>query len=137
MKHIEVVAGVIEHDGKILCMERDQGKYDYVSFKWEFPGGKVEPGESFGACIIREMQEELGLDVMPLDVVFDIIHHYPAGAIRLVFLRCLRKNGKEAVAKEGQSFRWIPLCKMRELDFLEADKALCELLIPPEEGKTH
>ena len=44
MKHIEVVAGVIEHDGKILCMERDQGKYDYVSFKWEFPGGKIEEG---------------------------------------------------------------------------------------------
>ena len=46
MKHIEVVAGVIEHDGKILCMERDQGKYDYVSFKWEFPGGKIEEGET-------------------------------------------------------------------------------------------
>ena len=130
-----VCAAIIRENGNILVSSRPEGKA--AAGKWEFPGGKVEPGESFGACIIREMQEELGLDVMPLDVVFDIIHHYPAGAIRLVFLRCLRKNGKEAVAKEGQSFRWIPLCKMRELDFLEADKALCELLIPLEEGKTH
>jgi 8-oxo-dGTP diphosphatase len=45
-KHIHVVAGVIEHDGKILCMERPRGKFDYVSFKFEFPGGKIEAGAS-------------------------------------------------------------------------------------------
>ena len=129
-----VCAAIIREKGKILVSSRPEGKA--AAGKWEFPGGKVEPGESFGACIIREMQEELGLAVLPLDVVFDIIHHYPAGAIRLVFLRCLRKNSEEPVAREGQSFRWIPLQEMRDLDFLEADKALCELLIPPEEGKT-
>ena len=59
MKHIEVVAGVIEHDGKILCMERDQGKYDYVSFKWEFPGGKIEEGETKEEALKRELQEEM------------------------------------------------------------------------------
>ena len=63
MKHIEVVAGVIEHDGKILCMERDQGKYDYVSFKWEFPGGKIEEGETLEQTLIRELHEELEIDV--------------------------------------------------------------------------
>lgn len=45
MKHYEVVAAVIEHDGKILCMQRNKGKFDYVSYKFEFPGGKVEAGE--------------------------------------------------------------------------------------------
>ena len=44
MKHYEVVAAVIEHDGKILCMQRNKGKFDYVSYKFEFPGGKVEAG---------------------------------------------------------------------------------------------
>ena len=42
MKHYEVVAAVIEHDGKILCMQRNKGKFDYVNYKFEFPGGKVE-----------------------------------------------------------------------------------------------
>ncbi len=46
MKHIEVVAGVIEFGGKILCMQREKGKHDYVSYKWEFPGGKIEIGET-------------------------------------------------------------------------------------------
>ena len=127
-----VCAAIIREKGMILVSSRPESKA--AAGKWEFPGGKVEPGESYGECIKREMLEELGLEVIPLDVVFDIIHHYPAGAIRLVFLRCLRKNGSEAVAKEGQDFRWIPLKGMRELDFLEADKALCELLIPAEDG---
>ena len=127
-----VCAAIIREKGMILVSSRPESKA--AAGKWEFPGGKVEPGESYGECIKREMLEELGLEVIPLDVVFDIIHHYPAGAIRLVFLRCLRKNGSEAVAKEGQEFRWITLKEMRELDFLEADKALCELLIPAEDG---
>lgn len=130
-----VCAAIIREKGMILVSNRPDSKA--AAGKWEFPGGKVEPGESFGACIIREMQEELALDVIPLDVVFDIIHHYPSGAIRLVFLRCIRTNEKEPVAKEGQLFRWIPLKEMRNLDFLEADKGLCELLIPSEDGKTH
>ncbi len=45
-KRIEVVAGIIEYEGKILCTQRDQGKFDYVSFKWEFPGGKIEVRET-------------------------------------------------------------------------------------------
>ena len=126
-----VCAAIIREKGMILVSSRPASKA--AAGKWEFPGGKVEPGESYGDCIKREMLEELGLEVIPMDVVFDIIHHYPAGAIRLVFLRCLRKNGSEAVAKEGQEFRWIPLKELRDLDFLEADKALCELLIPSEE----
>jgi mutator protein MutT len=125
-----VCAAIIREKGMILVSTRPEGKA--AEGKWEFPGGKVEPGESFGECIIREMREELALEVIPLDVVFDIIHHYPAGAIRLVFLRCLRKDKKEPEAKEGQTYRWIPLKGLRDLDFLEADKALCELLIPSE-----
>ena len=52
MKHYEVVAAVIEHDGKILCMQRNKAKFDYVSYKFEFPGGKVEAGEERHACAL-------------------------------------------------------------------------------------
>ena len=58
MKHLDVVAAILEYDGKILCMERGQGKFDYVSFKYEFPGGKIEPGEAKHTAIERELREE-------------------------------------------------------------------------------
>ena len=54
MKHIEVVAAVIMHDDKILCVQRGKNKYDYISYKFEFPGGKVEESESQEDAIIRE-----------------------------------------------------------------------------------
>ena len=76
MKHIEVVAGVIEHDGKILCMERDQGKYDYVSFKWEFPGGKLEPGETKEEALVREIKEELNTEIKINKFLITVNHEY-------------------------------------------------------------
>ena len=63
MKHIEVVAGIIEYNDKILCMQRDKGKFDYVSFKWEFPGGKIEEGETKEEALKRELREEMEMDV--------------------------------------------------------------------------
>ena len=61
MKHYEVVAAVIEYDNKILCMQRDKGKFDYVSYKFEFPGGKVEAGEENHTALERELNEEMGV----------------------------------------------------------------------------
>ena len=121
-----VCAAVIREQGKTLVSNRPVGKA--AAGKWEFPGGKTEPGETFAVCIVREMKEELDLDVIPLDVIYDIIHVYPDGAIRLVFLRCIRKNRKEPVSSEGQEFRWQPTSEILSLDFLEADQRLCELL---------
>ena len=66
MKHYEVVAAVIEHDGKILCMQRNKGKFDYVSYKFEFPGGKVEAGEERHTALERELREGRLVHV-PLD----------------------------------------------------------------------
>ncbi len=79
MKHLEVVAAILEYDGKILCMERGQGKFDYVSFKYEFPGGKIEPGEAKHEAIERELREEMDVRVsVKEDDLYMTVHHdYP------------------------------------------------------------
>ena len=59
---IEVVAAVIEHEGKLLAFQRGPAKYDYVSNKFEFPGGKVEEGEDHRAALTRELHEELSME---------------------------------------------------------------------------
>ena len=125
-----VCAAIIRKNGKILISSRPETKA--AAGKWEFPGGKTEPGESLPECIIREMKEELAVNVVPLDVIFDIIHTYPTGQIHLVFLRCLLPDGEIVTAKEGQDFRWIPVKDLLNYDFLDADKVLCELLISGE-----
>ena len=125
---IHVCAAVIREKGRILVSSRPAGKA--AAGKWEFPGGKMEPGETPGECIVREMKEELGVEVIPLDTIFDFVHFYPAGAVHLNFIRCVRKEGSEPVAKEGQEFRWAALDELCEMDFVEADIPLCALLRP-------
>ena len=63
MKHLDVVAAIIIHDGKILCVQRDTNKYDYISKKYEFPGGKIEENEIAEDALKREIKEELLMDV--------------------------------------------------------------------------
>ena len=63
MKTIEVVATVIVRDRKVLCVQRPKNTKEFVSLKWEFPGGKVEVGESREEALVREIREELSVDI--------------------------------------------------------------------------
>ena len=128
MKHIEVVAGVIEHEGKILCMERDQGKYDYVSFKWEFPGGKIEQGETKEEALKRELREEMEMDVDILGHFVDVYHEYPDFSMNMYCFKCKAHN-KEFKMNVHHDFVWLDKSELHKLDWADADKPIVEKII--------
>ena len=76
---VEVVAAILMEGGEVLCMQRKEGRYDYLSYKYEFPGGKLEPGESREEALERELMEEMELDVTitPGEFLTTVEHQYP------------------------------------------------------------
>lgn len=120
MKHIEVVAGIIEFDGKILCMQRDKGKFDYVSYKWEFPGGKIEEGETKEEALKRELREEMEMDVDITEHFLDISHEYADFTMNMYCFKCKAKS-KEFVMNVHHDFKWLPLSEISSLDWAPAD----------------
>ena len=128
MKHIEVVAGIIEYNDKILCMQRDKGKFDYVSFKWEFPGGKIEEGETKEEALKRELREEMEMDVEIKNHFLDISHEYPDFTMNMYVFKCKAKSEK-FVMNVHHDFKWLPLTEISSLDWAPADKPAVEKLL--------
>ena len=128
MKHIEVVAGIIEFEGKILCMERDQGKYDYVSFKWEFPGGKIEEGETKELALKRELREEMEMDVEITGHFLDVYHEYPDFTMNMYSFTCKAKS-KEFKMNVHHDFKWLDKKDLPVLDWAPADKPIVEKIM--------
>ena len=128
MKQIEVVAGIIEYDGKILCMQRDVSKYDYISFKWEFPGGKIEQGETNEQALKRELQEEMELEVEVLSHCIDIEHQYKDFIIKMYCYKCKAEslNFKLNVHKD---FKWLKKEDLLSLDWAAADLPVVNKLL--------
>ena len=103
-KVTEVAVGVmIQADGKFLLAQRPAGK-PYEGY-WEFPGGKLEPGESVEAALARELHEELGLDIVRSEHWHTLEHDYPHAYVRLYFRKITEWCG-DPVGREGQAFSW-------------------------------
>src|SRR5262245_29527344 len=83
---IEVSAGLVFRDGKLLITQRHAGAH--LGGLWEFPGGKREPTESFEDCLVRELREELGIEVAVGELLETIQHDYPDKRVLLKFFRC-------------------------------------------------
>ncbi len=77
MKEVEIVAGVIRHGSRILCVRRGYSELSYIAFKWEFPGGKIEVNESASDALIREITEELRIQVVVGEKIMTLRHDYP------------------------------------------------------------
>ncbi len=129
LKHLEVVAAAIEYDNKILCMQRNKAKYDYISYKFEFPGGKVELGEANHEALERELREEMDMDISirEEDHIITVEHIYPDFAITLHTFLCKVKS-PDFKMKEHISFQWLPVEEMGKLDWAAADKPIVEYL---------
>ena len=127
-RRIEVVGGIIWRGNAFLAAQRPEG-HPQAGF-WEFPGGKVEPGETLEAALARELAEELSLAVRNPVFWRTVDHDYPLRSVRLHFFHITVFSG-EPVANDGQAFRWVTVEEARELPFLEADRPLLAELTHP------
>ncbi|PYO34024.1 MAG: 8-oxo-dGTP diphosphatase MutT [Candidatus Rokuibacteriota bacterium] len=124
MEAIEVVAAVIERDGKLLITRRPEGSH--LSGLWEFPGGKPQPGETFEQALRREIDEELGAEVSVGERIETIEWQYPDKRVRLVFFRCDVRG--EPRPLEGQEMAWVTPAELARYEFPPADAALIQRL---------
>ena len=124
---IEVVAAVIEEDGLFLLTRRQEGTH--LAGMWEFPGGKIEPGETHAAALRREIREELGVEVEVGTLILETSHAYPERAVTLYFYRCV--PGGPPGPLLDQEMRWVPREELRTLGLPPADADLIRLLTEP------
>ncbi len=124
-KIIEVSAGLVFRDGKLLITQRPSG--GHLAGLWEFPGGKREPGESFEQTLHRELMEELGIEVEIRRLIESVTHRYPEKTVHLQFFQCAWKR-HEPQAIGCPALAWIERDELSAYPFPAADARLLERL---------
>ncbi|MGR5265585.1 (deoxy)nucleoside triphosphate pyrophosphohydrolase [Photobacterium damselae] len=126
-KQIEVVAAVLINGGQFLAVQRGESKLSYVSKKWEFPGGKVEAGETLVAAITRELEEELRITIAEPQFLLTVEHSYPDFDITM---HCFVVNvpTRELELTEHLESRWLNKDQLWDLDWASADVPAVEML---------
>lgn len=128
MGMIDVAAAVIENrEGHILIARRKPeitlGGY------WEFPGGKIEAGETPGECAARELHEEMDVRVETGDIVAETVHDYGGGkVVRLIAVRAILLGGHIRL-HDHDDIRWVPVSEMGDFLFAPADEAIVAALV--------
>lgn len=125
MKTIVVTAAIIKDGKKFLIAQRKKGAHQEML--WEFPGGKVEPGESPESCLAREIREELNLIIQVEDIFQVVSHNYQDRHIILLCYNCLLVDGQPEKL-DCQDFRWVTGEEMTGYEFAPADIPVVEKL---------
>lgn len=120
---LKVTCAIIIHKGKILVAQRNARSEHPL--KWEFPGGKLNPDETVEECIIREIREELEIEIEIRESMVSVKHDYGFKQIELIPFICIVKSG-EINLYEHYDFKWVTFSNLEEIDFAEADKKLIQ-----------
>ena len=124
MKSIEVVAAVIKKDDRIFATQRGYGEFQGG---WEFPVGKVEPGETLEAALVREIKEELDAEINVKDLFDTVEYDYPKFHLTMHCFIC-ELVSEDIVLKEHSAARWLDKAGLDTVEWLPADEGLIEQL---------
>ena len=128
MKQIEVVAGIIFYEDEILCVQRAKNKLQYISEKFEFPGGKIEQGETQIEALQRELLEELNISADIKSFYFTVVHQYPDFELTMHSYIC-EIDTKDITLNEHISLQWLNLNELQNLDWAAADIPIVNKLV--------
>ena len=127
-KKIEVVAGIIIINDEVLCVQRPINKYDYISEKFEFPGGKIENGETKKEALKRELIEELNIEPNITDLYLTVVHQYPDFELTMHSFIC-KASSMTLSLNEHISYKWLTKEKLFSLDWAAADLPIVQKLM--------
>ena len=122
MKTVRVVAAIIIHEDKIFATQRGYGEF---KDGWEFPGGKIEPGETPQEALVREIKEELDIEIEVKDFLETVEYDYPEFHLSMDCFFCTIRSG-ELVLKEHEAAKWLTAERLESVEWLPADKGLVE-----------
>lgn len=128
MKKVEVVAGIIYHGDEILCVQRPKNKLEYISEKYEFPGGKIEAGETKKEALKRELSEELNISTNIQSLFLTVIHEYEHFELTMHSFIC-KVDTKELSLNEHIDLRWLKVNQLQELEWAAADIPIVDKLV--------
>jgi 8-oxo-dGTP diphosphatase len=120
-----VAAALCDPQGRILIAQRPATKH--MAGRWEFPGGKVAAAETEPQALLRELYEELGVQVREPQFCLRLTHAYPDRSVELSFW-IVRDYSGEPRGLDGQQLRWVPAADLKDQDILEADRPFIEAL---------
>lgn len=120
MKTIKVVAAIILHEGRVFATQRGYGEF---KDGWEFPGGKVEDGESLQNALIREIREELDTEIEVGKLLDTVEYDYPKFHLSMACFLCTIKSGN-LVLKEHEAAKWLDSHTLDSVEWLPADQVL-------------
>ena len=124
MKTVKVVAAIIIHDQKIFATQRGYGEF---KDGWEFPGGKIEQGETSQEALVREIKEELDTEIEVKDFLETVEYDYPNFHLSMDCFFCTIKSGK-LVLKEHEAAKWLTVDTVDSVNWLPADRGLIEAI---------